>query len=179
MKKQPTENQGRDSYQTGRTKPPKSYQGIIAVLLILVIFLGGIVSGLSLMNIRLFQMLEEQKQDEQKSLLQFSRQADTKVKSVSEGVFVSELGLTGQEVTKLCRSYYGWPEGLYISNVAPGGAAEEADLRHGDILSAIDGITVETEAALCQILSEKKAGDRLLITVFRSGNTVEISLTLD
>lgn len=179
MKKHQSENQSRDSYQTGRTKPPKSHQGIIAVLLILVIFLGGIVSGLSLMNIRLFQMLEEQKQDEQKSLLQFSRQTENQAKSVSDGVFVPALGLTGQEVTELCRSYYGWPEGLYISNVSSGSAAEKADLRHGDILSAIDGITIDTEAALCQILSEKKAGDTLLITVIRNGNTVEISLLVE
>ena len=47
-------------YGTGNTSPPKNYSGIIALLLILVIFLSGIVSLLSFMNIKLFQELKEQ-----------------------------------------------------------------------------------------------------------------------
>ena len=47
-------------YGTGRTEPPKSHSGIIALLLILVIFLSGIVSLLSFMNIKLFRQLSEQ-----------------------------------------------------------------------------------------------------------------------
>ena len=47
-------------YGTGKTEPPKSHSGIIALLLILVIFLSGIVSLLSFMNIKLFHQLSEQ-----------------------------------------------------------------------------------------------------------------------
>ena len=49
----------RDSYETGSTKPPKSRGGLIAVLLIAVIFLGGISSVLSIMNIKLFRQLKQ------------------------------------------------------------------------------------------------------------------------
>ena len=49
-------------YQTGRTRPPKSNRGLIAVLLVAVIFLGGIVSALSLLNIRLFQQVASQEE---------------------------------------------------------------------------------------------------------------------
>jgi len=49
-----------DTYQTGRTHPPKSRGGLIAVLLIAVIFLGGIASAMSLLNIRLSRKLMEQ-----------------------------------------------------------------------------------------------------------------------
>jgi len=45
------------SYQTGPAKPPKSRSGLIAILLVLVIFLGGISSFLGIMNIRLFRQL--------------------------------------------------------------------------------------------------------------------------
>ena len=45
-------------YQTGKTSPPKSHRGIIAILLVAAIFLGGIASALSLLNIRLFQQLQ-------------------------------------------------------------------------------------------------------------------------
>jgi serine protease Do len=51
-------------FGTGNTMPPKSYSGIIALLLVLVIFLSGIVSLLSFMNIKLFQELSQQKAQE-------------------------------------------------------------------------------------------------------------------
>ena len=50
-------------YQTGRTRPPKTYRGLIAVLLVCVIFLGGIVSALSMLNIRLFKEVATQKEE--------------------------------------------------------------------------------------------------------------------
>ena len=48
----------RDSYETGSTRPPKNRGGIVAVLLIAVIFLGGITSALGLLNIRMFRQLQ-------------------------------------------------------------------------------------------------------------------------
>ncbi len=51
-------------YGTGRTQPPKSHGGVIAVLLIAVIFLVGTVSVLGLMNVRLFKQLQEQSSTE-------------------------------------------------------------------------------------------------------------------
>ncbi|MBQ8833314.1 MAG: trypsin-like peptidase domain-containing protein [Oscillospiraceae bacterium] len=44
-------------YGTGRTEPPKSRGGIIALLLILVIFLCGIITVLGILNIKLFNQL--------------------------------------------------------------------------------------------------------------------------
>ena len=46
-------------YGTGCTEPPKNHQAIIALLLIAVIFLGGISTALSVLNIRLFQELNQ------------------------------------------------------------------------------------------------------------------------
>ena len=46
-------------YGTGKTQPPKSHGGIIAVLLVVVIFLGGLVSVLGVLNVKLFTQLKE------------------------------------------------------------------------------------------------------------------------
>ena len=53
----PNEPWNRGTYQTGSTQPPKSHGGLIAVLLALVIFLGGISSALGILNIRLFRQI--------------------------------------------------------------------------------------------------------------------------
>lgn len=53
------EPQEQSFYQTGSTCPPKNHRGLIAILLVAVIFLGGIVSALGLLNIRLFRQLQD------------------------------------------------------------------------------------------------------------------------
>lgn len=45
-------------YGTGPTEPPKSRGGIVALLLILIIFLCGIVTVLGILNVRMFQQLK-------------------------------------------------------------------------------------------------------------------------
>ena len=60
-------------YGTGRTKPPKSYGGLVAVLLVVIIFLGGLVSVLGIMNVKLFTQLRDQSQKSEDSLSVISR----------------------------------------------------------------------------------------------------------
>ena len=48
------------TYRTGSTTPPKRVSGPLTVLLLLVIFLGGLVSGLGLVNFRLLKQLSPQ-----------------------------------------------------------------------------------------------------------------------
>lgn len=55
-------------YGTGRTNPPKNRGGIIAFLLVLVIFLGGLVSVLGILNVRLFTQLKQQSKKQEDSL---------------------------------------------------------------------------------------------------------------
>ena len=49
------------TYQTGAAKPHKDHRGLIAVLMILVTFLGGIASALGLVNVRLMQALNQER----------------------------------------------------------------------------------------------------------------------
>ena len=53
-----------NSWQTGSTNPPKSRGGLVAVLLVLVIFLSGIVTVLGILNVKLFQQLKQQESHE-------------------------------------------------------------------------------------------------------------------
>ena len=47
------------TYQTGAIHPPKPSSGLVAFLLVTVIFLGGICSALGILNIRLLQQLSQ------------------------------------------------------------------------------------------------------------------------
>ena len=69
-------------YGTGRTTPPKNHGGTLAVLLILVIFLSGIVTVLSILNIRMFQRL--QVQEEQTPAITFEEETATESTAAPE-----------------------------------------------------------------------------------------------
>ena len=51
-------------YGTGRTDPPKSRGGLVALMLILVIFLCGVITVLSILNVKLFHQLKIQEEKE-------------------------------------------------------------------------------------------------------------------
>ena len=50
------------SWQTGSTEPPKDKGGIMALLLILMIFLCGIITMLGILNVKLFNQLKQQEE---------------------------------------------------------------------------------------------------------------------
>ncbi len=68
----PDQNWDRDTYRTGKTRPPKRRSGLIAILLIVVIFLSGIASAMGLLNIRLFRKIADQTPPENTTPLSFS-----------------------------------------------------------------------------------------------------------
>jgi S1-C subfamily serine protease len=71
------------------------------------------------------------------------------------------------------------PEGAYILDVLAGSPAQKAGLEEGDIITAIDDIRLNGEnAELAKILSKKKAGDQVKLSVWRNGKTLTISATL-
>ena len=67
----------RGLYETGRTRPPKSHGGLIALLLVVVIFLSGVVSVLSILNVRLFAQLNSQEFHEDSPVSIVSQTSET------------------------------------------------------------------------------------------------------
>ena len=55
-------------YGTGPTQPPKTRGGVLALMLILIIFLCGIVTVLGILNIRLFKELKLKQQEQELSI---------------------------------------------------------------------------------------------------------------
>jgi len=72
-----------NSYQTGSTQPPKSYRGLIAALLVIIIFLGGIVSALSLLNVKLFWQINGES-DLEDSSVRFAQEMETTPVSIPQ-----------------------------------------------------------------------------------------------
>jgi S1-C subfamily serine protease len=68
--------------------------------------------------------------------------------------------------------------GVLISSVSPGKGAALAGLQSGDVLTKINGQTVNNSADLRGVLSNKKAGDTVTVVYLRNGKSIEIPLII-
>ncbi|MDR7118863.1 Do family serine endopeptidase [Caulobacter sp. BE254] len=88
------------------------------------------------------------------------------------------LGVKGQPVTgDIARSLgLATPRGVVISDVYPGGSAERAGVRDGDVILSIDGQAVNDEGGGAFAIGTHKIGDRVQVLINRNGK--EQTLTL-
>ena len=83
------------------------------------------------------------------------------------------LGIVGADISSNQASLYNVPKGIYISQVSDGGPAQAAGLAKGDIITAVDGKSIESMQDLKGIISGKAAGDQLKITFASRENNYE------
>lgn len=68
-------------------------------------------------------------------------------------------------------------EGVYIVEVVKGGAADKAGVKKGDVLLAIDGVTVKDGAAVQVKVNSFHPGDKATLKIVRDGKEKEIEVT--
>jgi 2-alkenal reductase len=82
--------------------------------------------------------------------------------------------------------------GAYVTDVTPGGPADQAGIRGGtqptnldglqaggDVITAIDGQPVDTfDDLLSYLTTNKSPGDTTVLTVLRDGQSMDITVTL-
>ncbi len=158
----------RFEYRTGRTAPRQKHNGIIAFLLILVIFLGGLVSVLGLLNIHLFRQLQQQ----DKSPLSFA-QGDL-VPVEPEGDSLAVGGITVQEMPAMYQQLYDLPSGLYVVD-----APENGPVAPGDVLIGFGNSVVGSLAVLNALQDTCQAGQRVELMFYRQGEYFTHTVTLE
>lgn len=90
------------------------------------------------------------------------------------------LGIwTDERYNAMVAQYYGMPLGAYIAEVAPGSAADQAGLESGDIITAVDGVKVESSADLRNLIRQYGAGDSAELTYFRAGDSRTVRIVFD
>lgn len=90
-----------------------------------------------------------------------------------------QLGISCQDVTQNISQMYNMPIGIYITDISENSAAEKAGLQSGDIITAIDGLQVETAEELNVQKNTHSAGDSIEITYIRNGKENTVKITLD
>ena len=89
------------------------------------------------------------------------------------------LGVTVATLDSRTASYYGLPIGPRVESVNPGSCAEAAGIEVGDIITACDGVKVESNPELLAQLKKHKAGETITMDLFRAGEETQVTVTLD
>jgi serine protease DegS len=91
------------------------------------------------------------------------------------GVITGELLTTESSVT-----FFGRDDitGLLIEQVTAGSPAEDADIRAGDVMSAIDNRDISSVIGAIEQINRKAPGEQVDLTIFREGAFRKITVTL-
>ena len=68
--------------------------------------------------------------------------------------------------------------GLYVDEVVEGSAAEEAGLRKGDIITAIDGTKTNDASTLTEKIAQRRPNDKVTISYNRNGSDKKVEVRL-
>lgn len=82
------------------------------------------------------------------------------------------LGIQCTTVSENYASYYGIPQGVYVSAVVTGSPAESAGIRQGDIITAIDNTSISSTDDLKTALANYSSGDSATITLSRAQSSI-------
>ena len=101
------------------------------------------------------------------------------VESIIEKGYVSKpyIGVTVTDVTEEMQSY-GLPQGAAVKGVADGSPAQQGGLKVNDIITAVNGSEIADKNALVKLVRACEIGDKLKLTVYRQGQTLELTVVI-
>lgn len=102
------------------------------------------------------------------------RETKDKVSEENKGY----LGISGINVTTDVANMYGMPQGVYVTQVYEGTAAEKAGMLNGDIIVKFDGSGVGSMVDLQGYLEYYEKGESVEVTVMRADNGGYEEMTL-
>ncbi|MBO6016748.1 MAG: trypsin-like peptidase domain-containing protein [Oscillospiraceae bacterium] len=88
------------------------------------------------------------------------------------------IGITVGAIPDTAKEKYTLPDGLYVMDVSDGSDAKEKGIKQGDVITAVNGTPVTTTDEISDIKNEMQVGDTIVLTVWRDGSSMEISVVL-
>lgn len=90
------------------------------------------------------------------------------------------IGISYVKITRQLAHYYRLPttEGVLIAHVEPYSPADDAGLRKGDIIEAVDGKRIDDTAEISLNVRKKNINDKLTVGINRYGRRFEVPIQL-
>jgi S1-C subfamily serine protease len=96
------------------------------------------------------------------------------------GVTHPFLGVVGQTITPefAQQEKLSATEGVWVASTTPGSGAQKADIQKGDVISAVDGVTVRSIDDLILNVRRKQVGDTVKLTLSRGGEQMTVDVVV-
>ena len=88
------------------------------------------------------------------------------------------IGIAGSDISETISKRYNVPEGVYIEEIQENSPAAKADLKQGDIITAINNNPIKTISELNKIKYTYNVGDEITLTISRNNEKIDIKLVL-
>ncbi len=88
------------------------------------------------------------------------------------------IGIGGLDLDEASAKYYDLPSGIYIKEIQANSPASNSDIKAGDIITAINGVKVNTMNELNDIKNQKNIGDEITLDIYRNGKTKQVKIIL-
>jgi serine protease Do len=89
------------------------------------------------------------------------------------------LGVTVDELTNQLATYFGVKDGVLVSAVTEGSAADQAGLKAGDVITSINGERIRSRDELTQSLRDVKDDGEVTIGIVRGGKESSLKAKLE
>ena len=102
------------------------------------------------------------------------------IKDLRSGKPVSRgyLGVGPTDLDQAYQDALGAKEGVVVSTVEKGQAADKAGVQRLDVITAVDGHPVRSQDELVSVISSRRAGETIKLSVWRDGKTLTLTATL-
>lgn len=166
-------DQEQTCYRTGFTEPKKAKRGVLAALLMLVIFFFGLNTAFRLLDIRLFREITKDA-----GIAPASVRFSAENRAHTQTPNVPSLGISGESISDFERLYYDVPMGFYVTEVASESPASDAGILPGDVILYFNGHRTPDLEVLEQKIAACSPGESVCLLLHRQNSeyTVEIRL---
>ena len=88
------------------------------------------------------------------------------------------IGISGYDIDEARAAYFNLPQGVYVSSVDTASDAYTQGIQAGDIITGVNGSEITGMSDINSVKSELKAGDTITLTIYRSGESKDITIKL-
>jgi serine protease Do len=102
------------------------------------------------------------------------------IEEILEKGYVSRpyLGVAGRDITEEISELYNLPIGVLVRDVVKNSGADDAGLQRGDIITAVDGVSIENMTALIERINSHKVGDVVVLSIKNESTSKDVEVVL-
>lgn len=88
------------------------------------------------------------------------------------------IGISGYDLDETRAQYFNLPQGVYVSSVDIASDAYAKGIKSGDIITGVNGKKITGMSDINAVKNDLKAGDSITLTIYRSGQTLDVTIQL-